>query len=313
MLRRAGRDDQVRGGDPGRRPVAGAAGAAGRGGAAAARRVGVVEVGCAAGRPRSAPCAAAARPRRRSARWRSPRGRGRRRAGRRPPPATSSPSRSASGERPRCTASAPSGVADQADEAGGDGRVEHDRAAARLGLATAPIIVGGALGALAPDRGGIEPGRAAGEAEAEPGLATVLALGERLQVGVAAGRLVLAVRTGRGGDRDPLGRCRRRPPARPRRPPGRLSARRSTARASSAISAGDHSAPRDRSSPSRARRLAPGAGRARELVLVGDPGGLGRARRDRRDARPRRGRCRSRSRPGRRSRPARRRPAGSPR
>ena len=70
---------------------------------------------------------------------------------------------------------------------------------------TAPIIAVARAAPSAPIASGSRPLGPAGEAEAEPGLAAALAFGQGLQVGEAAGGLVLAGEAGRGGDRDPLG------------------------------------------------------------------------------------------------------------
>ena len=95
--------------------------------------------------------------------------------------------------------------ADQGDEACRHGRVEDYRAGARLRLAGANHRCG-ALGPLAPDRGWVERRRPAAEVEAEPGLAAVLALRQRLYVAITAGARVLALDPQRGDKRDALGR-----------------------------------------------------------------------------------------------------------
>src|ERR1700742_4715149 len=104
--------------------------------------------------------------------------------------ATSSPSRPAKGERPRCTARAPSAPP-----------IRPAKLAATVGSRTtgqeretglpAPLI-GTARSAL--------PG-AAGAAEAEAGPAAPPPLGQGLQVGEAVGGLVGGGDPGRGGDR----------------------------------------------------------------------------------------------------------------
>src|SRR5213080_5296060 len=94
--------------------------------------------------------------------------------------------------------------ADEAEEARCHRGVEDDRAGARSGLLRAEER-GGAIGRLAADRLGVEGGRRAAEAEAEAGLAIAAVDGDRLQVGVAGGRLEAAREPGRGGERHPLG------------------------------------------------------------------------------------------------------------
>ena len=160
---------------------------------------------CAGARLDQRGAGAARRPRRRRARWRARRVEAvvvRGAAPRRP---TSSPSRSAKGERPRCTASAPSTPP-----------IRPTKLAATVGSRTTgqerdSRLAGAdhrrrALGRLAPDRRRVERRRAAGEVEAEAGLGPAARPRRgRMRVGVAARRLVLAGDAGRGGDRDPVG------------------------------------------------------------------------------------------------------------
>ena len=95
------------------------------------------------------------------------------------------------------------GAADEADEAGRDGRVEDHGAGSRAGLSGAEQR-GGALRGLAADLVGVEALGRAAHAEAEAGLLVAAVLGDRLKVGVGGGRLEGAGEPGRGGDRDPL-------------------------------------------------------------------------------------------------------------
>ena len=302
----AGGDDEVRGRDRGQRAVALARGAAGRGAALAVGRVGVVEVG-------AQPAALDQR----GAAARHPLavegGRGGP-SGSRPSScrakaslASSSPRRPAKGERPRWTALAPRRAADQAGEAGGDGRVEDDRAGARGGLAGADHRQR-PLGPLGADRLGVEAVGAAGEAEAEAGLARrppprPAPAGRRSSWRTRTRRRRRSRRRSR-----PARRSRRRRPARPPTTRGSAaSAVRSTASASSAtravLPAGDRGIAQPGQRLDLGRRAA--APRTRPRRRPRPP--RRRGRRSRRRP-PRRGRCRRRSRPGRRSRRGRRSP-----
>src|SRR6266511_333452 len=93
--------------------------------------------------------------------------------------------------------------ADEAHEARRDGLVEDDRAGAgaRLGRAEQRR---GALGGLDPDRLGVEAARRPGDPEAQPRLALGVLAGDRLEIGVASSRGVGALEPARRGDRDAL-------------------------------------------------------------------------------------------------------------
>ena len=96
-------------------------------------------------------------------------------------------------------------AADQADEAGGDGRVEDDRAGCARRACRRRSSPPPARPPSRPIASGSSPAGPRARPKPSPVSRPVLALGQRLQVGVAAGCLVLAGDAGRGGDRDPLG------------------------------------------------------------------------------------------------------------
>ena len=220
----AGADDQVRGGDRGRRAVAGAARVAGRGGFAAARGVGVVEVG-----PQPAALDQRGAPPRR------PLGVDRRRGeplrlepvvaqheGLAGDLLAEPPGERRAAALHRVGAQRP---AEQADEAGGDGRVEDDRAAARLGLARRRSSRPRGAPPRAPIASGSSPAGPRPRPKPSPVSRPVLALGQRLEVGVAAGRSRTRRRRRSSRRSRPARRCRSRPPARPRPRAGRPPAR----------------------------------------------------------------------------------------
>ena len=169
-------------------------------------------------------------------------------------------------------------AADQADEARGDGRVEDDRAAARLGLAGADHRRPPARPPRA-DRLGVERRRAAAEVEAEPGLAPPSPSASACSVGVAAGGLVLAGDPGRGGDRDALvgvGVDRLLDPGDPRVGGERRALDRERELGDLGGGPGAIEGSRE---PARARRLAGRLGGPGELVLVGRAAAASAARR----------------------------------